>query len=423
MKNQKEKISIIGCGISTIYCAIKLIEKGYEVQIFEQKKSLGGRAGYISNKYGEIDIGQHIFLETYQNFYKIIKKFKLENHFENKRNLEIPVIDNNKKFYIKSKISFYPLSLISSVLSYKSLSFKNRLSVLYGLIKLKSLNTKNEKKIPFSFWLKQNKQNEETIKKFWEIICKPAFNISLEKFDNHDAYNLFKYMIFDPKKNISIRYSKKPILKIIEKPFKEYISKNNSKIIFEKVVKINKKNENIIIETKKNKFKSKKVIIGTNLESTINLMEIRKENIKISNSSIINIVFWFNKKVMDEDYVAFSNSDLEWVFSQDSNEFNTFSQKIIISLSDTDDLLKVKNSDLTRNFEKKIREELCINNDVKTISSLVIRSPKATQRTNDAKKLLRIKNIHFVGDWIIDKLPNTMESACLSSDILVRNEF
>ena len=61
MKNQKEKISIIGCGISTIYCAIKLIEKGYEVQIFEQKKNLGGRAGYISNKYGEIDIGQHIF--------------------------------------------------------------------------------------------------------------------------------------------------------------------------------------------------------------------------------------------------------------------------------------------------------------------------------------------------------------------------
>ena len=84
----------------------------------------------------------NIFLETYQNFYKIIKN-ELENHFENKRNLEIPVIDNNKNF-IKSKISFLSPSLISSVLNYKSL-LKNRLSVLYGLIKLKSLNTKKEK--------------------------------------------------------------------------------------------------------------------------------------------------------------------------------------------------------------------------------------------------------------------------------------
>ena len=71
-----------------------------------------------------------------------------------------------------------------------------------------------------------------------------------------------------------------------------------------------------------------------------------------------------------------------------------------------------------------IRKELSVKSNTKLLRSLIIRSPKATQRTKDTKSIINYgKNIFFVGDWLIDNLPNTMEAASLSSKLLVEEKF
>ena len=37
--------------------------------------------------------------------------------------------------------------------------------------------------------------------------------------------------------------------------------------------------------------------------------------------------------------------------------------------------------------------------------------------------MVAFKKIHFVGDWTITKLPNTLESAAMSGINLVKNKF
>ena len=121
---------------------------------------------------------------------------------------------------------------------------------------------------------------------------------------------------------------------------------------------------------------------------------------------------------------AFSNSELQWIFSENEKKAGKFSQKITISLSDADHLLEIKNSELIKNFENMIRKELSVKHDTKLLRSLIIRSPRATQRTNDRKNITNYgKNIFFVGDWLVDDLPNTMEGASLSSKLLVEEKF
>ena len=424
MINNNEKITIIGCGISGISSAINLIEKGYEVRIIEQKKTIGGRAGSITNKYGNIDIGQHIFLDSYRNFFNLISKLDLEKYITKNKNLRIPVVDNNRKYYIKSNFPTYPFSIIFAVLGYKNIRLFERLKVLYGLIKIRFISKKNNP-IPFLSWLKQNHQSDSSIMKFWDIICKPAFNLKLENFSNHQAHDLFKYMIFEPKKNISICYSKKPFSDLFMKPFKKFLEDNNSEIIFsEKIQKIINDSQEIKIMSENNLYYAEKVIIATDLENSLKLVNLSKNKIFIQNSSIINIIFWFDKKIIEDDFIAFSNSELQWIFSENEKKAGKFSQKITISLSDADHLLEIKNSELIKNFENMIRKELSVKHDTKLLRSLIIRSPKATQRTNDRKNITNYgKNIFFVGDWLVDDLPNTMEGASLSSKLLVEEKF
>ena len=133
MINNKKTITIIGCGISGISSAINLIEKGYKVRIIEQKKTVGGRAGSISNKYGNIDIGQHIFLDSYKNFFKLISKLDLEKDITKNGNLRIPIVDNKKKYYIKSNFPIYPFSIIFAVLGYKNIRLVERIKVVRNI--------------------------------------------------------------------------------------------------------------------------------------------------------------------------------------------------------------------------------------------------------------------------------------------------
>ena len=127
---------------------------------------------------------------------------------------------------------------------------------------------------------------------------------------------------------------------------------------------------------------------------------------------------------MNEEFISFSNSKLEWVFSDNKIQKDNHGFKIVISLSAVGDLIKSTNEKIIIEYEKIIRKELKIPKNVKITKSLVIRSPKATQTKSTLSNINKNnKNMFFVGDWTIPELPNTMETAVLSSKTLIDSKF
>ncbi|MQF83439.1 MAG: hypothetical protein FI736_01310 [SAR202 cluster bacterium] len=414
--NKKNNISIIGAGISGIATAVSLIKKGYCVDVFESKKNLGGRAGSFIKDGKLLDIGQHVFLPSYKNFINLLKELGCYEDLEIANKLRIPIIDNNQIYYIKSNFPIYPINLIFSILGYKNVKVTDRLRIIFGLIKL---YLEKDSDLIFNKWLEKNFQNHETIKKFWEIICISAVNAKLNEVTTRQVSKLFKIMIFDYKKGIGISYFKKPFSEIIEKKFIKFLKRNNSNLIIgENIKTINKSKRGYIIESQRKKYEYEKIIIATNLDSAIKLGVIDNKKTIISTNAIINIHFWFNKKVMNEKYIAFSNSKIEWIFSE---KINKKEYKVIVSLSAVGDLIKRNNNEISSIYEKLVREALNIPKTTKTLDFLIVRSPKATQKT-----FIDIKNKHnlyFAGDWTINDLPNTMETAVLSSKKIVSKFF
>jgi len=150
----------------------------------------------------------------------------------------------------------------------------------------------------------------------------------------------------------------------------------------------------------------------------------KTQNNNLRTDGIINIYFWFNKKVTNEDFISFTNSKLEWVFSDNKFRKSNKEYRIVISLSAVGNLLKVTNQKLIQEYEKILRKELNISENIKNIRSLVIRSPKATQISTKKINLNhKSRNLYYVGDWTINSLPNTMETAALSSKKLINNYF
>jgi protoporphyrinogen oxidase len=208
--------------------------------------------------------------------------------------------------------------------------------------------------------------------------------------------------------------------------FTKYLKENNSNIhLGIKIESIeNKKNGTIKINSKKKiQFETENLILATDFESTSSILGIESNENLSKRSAIINIYFWFDSTVMYEDFKVFTDSKLEWVFSDYYNRKNKgTTQRLIISISDANKLLKHSNEELINLYEQELRNQFNINQDVKTTKSLVIRSPKATLLTN-RKIDTQLKNVFVCGDWTIEELPNTMEAAALSGKKIIEKNF
>src|SRR5262245_38829884 len=59
------KIAVVGGGISGIRAALTLARAGCRISLFEKNRHLGGRVfSFRTHDFGEIDIGQHIWLRS-----------------------------------------------------------------------------------------------------------------------------------------------------------------------------------------------------------------------------------------------------------------------------------------------------------------------------------------------------------------------
>ena len=126
---------------------------------------------------------------------------------------------------------------------------------------------------------------------------------------------------------------------------------------------------------------------------------------------------------MHEDFKVFTDSKIEWVFSDYFNKKNKgTTQRLIISISDANKLIKYSNEDLINVYEQELRKQFDIAKEVETTKSLVIRSPKATL-LNNRKIDNQLENVFICGDWTIEELPNTMEAAALSGKKISEKYF
>ena len=208
--------------------------------------------------------------------------------------------------------------------------------------------------------------------------------------------------------------------------FTKYLKENDSNIhLGIKIESIEKKkNGTIKINSKKKiQFETENLILATDFESTNSILGMESNENLFNRSAIINIYFWFDSIVMYEDFKVFTDSKLEWVFSDYYNRKNKgTTQRLIISISDANKLLKHSNEELINLYEHELRKQFNIDQEVETTKSLVIRSPKATLLTN-RKIDNQLKNIFVCGDWTIEELPNTMEAAALSGKKIIEKYF
>src|SRR5882672_4575167 len=75
------EVSVVGGGLSGMAAALRLLERGYDVNLYEASERLGGKAGANSNHGRYEEHGHHIFPAWYVNVWQLVDQLRIRDHF------------------------------------------------------------------------------------------------------------------------------------------------------------------------------------------------------------------------------------------------------------------------------------------------------------------------------------------------------
>ena len=188
-------LAIIGGGLSGLAAAVAAVEQGFRVELFEQAKSLGGRAGsLVDSETGQrIDYCPHVAMGCCTRFLDFCRRTRIDDCFERSA-LRLHLIgpEGTRHDFAASRWLPAPLHLLPGLLKLRYLSLAER----WGIIKaIGNLRERRQSSRPsnapttqsagageetIGAWLRRHGQSERAIERFWSVILVSALGETLD---------------------------------------------------------------------------------------------------------------------------------------------------------------------------------------------------------------------------------------------------
>ncbi|GAB4289709.1 MAG: hydroxysqualene dehydroxylase HpnE [Ignavibacteriaceae bacterium] len=416
-----KKCLVIGGGIAGLSTAVYLSDSGYQVEVIESSPKTGGRTySFHDTKSGSvIDNGQHILMGCYKDTIDLINKIKAEDHFIFQKQLSVTFVKENCEFvFLTAPNSFYPLNLLSALFNYNALNKKEKLRLLLFFIKMNFYPESELLNFTVIDWLKKEKQSDNSIKAFWEILAVGALNASIEKANAAVFKTILNKIFFNGNKAATIIIPKTGLSEAFISNAENFICKKNGSIsTSEKVIKINSQEEEVLsVVTDKRIITEFDYVVAAVPHYSLKkiLPEIFITADDLDYSSILNIHLWLEEFKFRGDFFGLIGSPVHWIFNKDDH--------LNLVISDADYLIKRNSEEIMAMVKSELKKYLDI--DVPTNSHYkIIKEKLATFLPSKKNMKLRMfpktkyKNLFLAGDWTNTGLPSTIESAVKSGRI------
>jgi squalene-associated FAD-dependent desaturase len=181
---------IVGGGLAGLASAVALAQRGVSVTVLESRPRLGGRASSFLDRATEtkIDNCQHVSLGCCTNFQHFCKTVGLADLFRTEPELFFIGSDNVVNPLASGRLPApFHCALSFGRMSY--LSTKDRVCIALGLRRLAALRGGEAEVL--SDWLRNQRQTETAIERFWNPVLVSALSETLDRIDVASARKVF----------------------------------------------------------------------------------------------------------------------------------------------------------------------------------------------------------------------------------------
>jgi zeta-carotene desaturase len=438
---------VIGGGLAGLASAVALAEAGIEVQLFEKRPHLGGRAtSYTLPDGSEVDNCQHVTLGCCTNLADFYRRAGAESKIRFYDRLYFVDKQGRRSTMKASGFLPPPLHMTMSFLFFGALPFADKRAIANALLAIARSggSPPGIEGISMLDWLQRMKQTRGATERFWRVVLVSALDEELDRTDARYGIEVFWKAFLGNRDGYRVGIPSVPLADLYE-GCRAAVERRGGEVKLRAGVRE--------IRLCEGRFECAVMEDGSEVAADACIAAVPHDGLPamvpkalseaggplsglacIKTAPITGVHFWFDREVMKEPFLTLLDHTTQWIFNKsmlyrsESNGSGRASQltegretqylQSVISASY--DLVPRSRQDIIDLCRRELLEVLPAARDAHLVKATVIKEVHATfspepgvDRWRPAQDI-GVKNFYLAGDWTRTGWPATMEGAVRS---------
>ena len=429
--SERSSIVVVGGGLAGLAAAIRAVDDGAQVRLFEQLPRLGGATWSFTRDGLTYDNGQHVFLRCCSEYRGFLERIGSSGKVTLQRRMDVPVHRPGGPVARLHRVRApAPLHLAPTLARYGHLRARDRLGVIRTGLALRSLDLDDPglDDVAFGDWLSAHGASPAAIDALWGLVCLPTVNLPAADASLRLAAQVFKTGLLDTSDGGDIGWSNVPLSELHANAAAAVLAGAGVDVrLGARVTSVrNEPDRSPTIVVDGETLEADAVIVAVPHHAVERLLppgvlapHVRPS--ELGRSPIVNVHLLYDRPVMAEPFIAGIDSPVQFVFDRTgSSGAPAGHQMIAVSLSAADDYSTWSGEDLIAHFTAELARLLAPARGARVVHAIATREPLATFRGGPGSDRHRaptrtaLPGVFLAGAWTATRWPATMEGAVRS---------
>jgi squalene-associated FAD-dependent desaturase len=429
------RVVIIGGGFAGLTAGVRLSERGYEVHVLERRNHLGGRAySFIDSKTGDIvDNGQHLFMGCYHHTISFLETIRRLDRLRFQDRPRVDFLDAKGFTSFDCPPFPAPLHVLAGLLRMKGLGLGDKLRAFNVGRAIKGNGKFSPDSLTVDKWLDQLGQSDRIKERFWNPMVTATLNQSPDIASARMLRVVLQEAFGTDSKNANIGISRVGLSDLYTGGASDFIRSRGGDVQTGAQVQrlIIERGSVVAVELREGQRVEADYFISAVPPSALFAIlpdELRNKEFsslaRLGSSPIVSINLWFDRPVIDREFVGLLGTRCQWIFNKDLIlPADKRSNQIAVIISAARDFVDSTKNALVDMALSDLHELLPESRGAEVVHSVIVKEREATLSHSVESDRLRpgprtsIPNLILAGDWTDTGLPATIESAVMSGDV------
>jgi len=418
------KVIIIGGGLAGLACAAALASVDFEVEVFESRGFLGGRAtswpaNAAANPETEsselVDNCQHVLMRCCVNLLDFYRRLGVEQSIQFYRTFYF-IEPGGRVSKLERGTLPPPAHFAGSFLGMKCLGLADKIAIAGGILAIrKEYGRKDLDEISMAEWLRLHGQPKRAIDRFWRQVLVSAINEEPDRMAASHAFQVFYLGMLACKDSYEMGVPAVPLREL----YREDVWQQVGAVTLRPrsaVTKIEVDRGNVVgVRVGERYYAGDYYVCAVPFERVPGLIPELDFNVdEWEHSPITGIHLWFDRPVTSLPHATLLDRTIQWMFNKSEGRY----VQLVVSASRS--LIEMSRADVIALAVKELADFFPEVKSATLQRAHVVKEVRATFSAKPGMEARRpvaqtkLGNLVLAGDWTRSGWPATMEGAVRS---------
>lgn len=426
------RVAVIGGGLAGITAALRCADAGAAVTLLEATPRLGGLTHSFRRGQLQVDNGQHVFLRCCSSYLRLLDRLGVADQVCLQPRLDVAVHSPHSTARLHRSNLPAPMHLAASLARYRLLTPCERARAVQGALALRAVDPADPATDAHSFgeWLQAAGQSPRIVAALWDVIGVATLNARAADASLALAATVMQQGLLTDRAAGDIGWPLVPLQQLHGDAARACLDATGCRVCTNaKVRSLHRHGGDWVIGVAGGAELTVDMAVlavpppaAAALAPPGSIVAPQGWAAGLGSSPIVNVHIVFDRKVLDEPFLAAVHSPVQWVFDRTASSGLTTGQYLAVSLSAAHDLIDLTTDQVRQRILPALTVLLPAAADAQVRDFFVTRQRHATFNPTPGTAALRpptataAPGLVLAGAYTATGWPATMEGAVRSGD-------